>query len=195
MKNKPSANDCDSDLDTQEYFAIHKTPEITHTIIIRIDSGIADATKYTQVYQTLDEASSRDIVILQLNSPGGDCHTLIRLANALKMCKAHVNVHVIGVCESAAAMLALCGNSLYVFPNTLLMYHNYTSVDAGKGQELSDSVDRTKRWLREFFEQNCSPFLTRKELNKIARDGDVTIHASDKDLQERINRHFKRKLR
>lgn len=183
----------EEDYTVSEHFSIAKTQEISNEYTISIDSEIVDSTKYQKIYKTLNEAFRTDRIIFQLSSPGGDCDTLIRLVNSIKACRAPVMMHVIGVCQSAAAMLALCGDSLYVFPNTYLMFHNYTSVDSGKGKELVDSVGRTDKWFREFYEQNCLPFLTRKELNKIFKDEDVTVHSSDKDLQDRLNRHFKRK--
>lgn len=189
---KPKANE-ETENETCEHFSISRYTEKSTEFVIRLNSDFVEISKYHKLFDVLEDAESSDLISVQLASPGGDCETLVRLVNAFRTCPAKVSMHVIGVCKSAAAILALCGDNLYVYPNTYLMFHNYSSMDYGKGKELVDSIARTERWWHEFCAKNCAPFLTKKELKDIIEDKDVTVYASDKDIKDRIERHFKKR--
>lgn len=174
-------------------FSITRYVTKSTEFVIEMDSEFGEGAKFRKIFPALDEAEPYDLITVRIASHGGDCESLVRLVNAFKMCPAKVEMHVIAPCFSAASILSLCGDTLYVYPGAFLMFHNYSSVDFGKGKELADSVARTDRWWWEFCEKNCTPFLTKKELNTISQDKDVTVYPSDKDLQERITRHFKKR--
>lgn len=126
----------------------------------------------------------------RIASPGGSCHGIIALINAIRQCNTVVEMHVDSPSYSAAATLALAGDALYMHRNTLLMFHNYSGGSYGKGGELKTMIKEEDMWIRKYMRDIHHPFLTADECSGLEKDQDVWIHSSDKDLKKRIDRHF-----
>lgn len=155
-----------------------------------LSDSILDIHSYAHFVNMFETAQDGDTIHLYLANLGGRCDSCVYIANAMKMCKGTVNVIVAGRCCSAGATLALCGHGLQMRPNTYLMFHNYSSVDGGKGQELKQSVEETRRWIHGYFRMFHSPFLTDEEIKNVEKDQDVYIHWDDRGLIKRLKRHF-----
>lgn len=187
-----SKNNGDNFIDEDSVnFKINRTNFEAVHYTVYIASDIVEPQHYMKLYKVLDTALDTDFITIKLSSRGGDAQTMVRLINSIRGCKAQVHIKVVAPCYSAAAVMALCGDSLAMYPGTFLMFHNYSNESYGKGQELLDDVKRTDMWLTEFFSDCCYPFLTKAELRQISRDKDITVHYKDKDLQERIDRLYK----
>ena len=171
-----------------------KTDISIYEISIYLSDSIMEIDKYSEVIDTLLHAGQHDKVTMYLANFGGSCHSVIYLINSLGMCKAPVQMEVLAPCHSAGATLAISGDGLAIHKNTFLMFHNYSSVIVGKGAELKMSLDETDRWIKTYFEDLHFPFLTKNELKIISKDEDIYIHADDKGLLKRIERHYKVKL-
>lgn len=133
-----------------------------------------------------------ELVKLYVRNYGGCCATAYQIIHAIKDCKAHTTCILDGPCYSMGAIMALSTNALEVKgKEPFLMFHNYTGGQYGKGGELKEATYNTDKWLETALKQYCYPFLTMKEINKLLKDEDVYIHATDEDLNKRIARHFK----
>jgi ATP-dependent protease ClpP protease subunit len=163
---------------------------------IYLGNGIASPGEYMEILNLLrniNKPHNTELVTIHLMNFGGSCDGLISLVNAVRNCEAPVLFRVEGRCASAGSTLALCGDYLLMEPHTELMFHNYSSVDTGKGHELRLSVDNGREWVYKYYNDIHRPFLTKAECNKIERDQDIYVKWNDSDLQVRIDRHFKGK--
>ena len=174
-------------------FSIHtKTVETIHDIYLS-DKIESDAFKYQELFNHLANIPETDTVNLHLANFGGACHTGIRIVNALRDCSAPVNVYVTAPCYSMGAIIAICGNGLAMWPGTFLMFHNYSTIEAGKGGEVITAINEYQKMFKSILQKFCTPFLSKIEVDKLCKDEDVYVHATDKDMKTRLKKHYKEK--
>ena len=75
-----------------------------------------------------------------INSGGGDVFTGSEIYSMLKSHKGHVTVKIIGVCASAASMVAMAGDPVEMSPTGLLMIHNAMGWTFGNTQEHEKQI-------------------------------------------------------
>lgn len=66
-------------------------------------------------------------ITVKLNSCGGDLYTGIAIHNALKALNGQVNVIVEGIAASAASVIMCAGDTISVYPGSLVMVHGVRS--------------------------------------------------------------------
>ena len=179
------------DEDDSEEYVIKTDDQNSKTHRIYFPNEIkSDPSLYVELIETFTKATARDSIHILMYCRGGSCSVGQCIMTAMKKCKAHILVEVVGNSYSMGAMLSLCGDQLILQPSTFLMFHNYSSADHGKGAELIAAVKHTDKSLRSLFKNTCYPFITDKELEVIATDKDIYVHSADKSLKSRCLRHF-----
>ncbi len=186
-KSEESDNNISSD--TFETFTKEEKRRTHH---IYLSETIDSAYEYRKLCHFLRTSEEIEEVYIYLANYGGYVHTGLQLINAIRDSKSKITMVVDTACYSMGAILALAGDDVIFNPNSMLMFHNYSGFERGKGKEMFDAAVSTTKWLQSAFKQICSPFLTDKEMEMIRNDHDVYIYHSDKNLQARVNRHFKR---
>lgn len=93
-------------------------------------SGPITATSDDQLQLILSEAKRGDVVLINLNTIGGDAYEAYDIVTAMNASKATVAVHVDGVAYSAGFMILLSADYISMTKGTLLMMH--TIQDAEK---------------------------------------------------------------
>ena len=174
-----------------EKFKVFSRVLSTEYIIYLSDSVEAQSLDYSDLLNILDTVKETDVVRLKLSNFGGAVHSGLRICHAMKNCPAIVEVQAEGPCYSMGAIIALCGDLLYMAPGSFLMFHNYSTVESGKGGEVQAAVSEYRNHFLKTFKHMCYPFLTKKEINNIDADKDVYIHSDDANLADRLVRHFK----
>lgn len=158
---------------------------------VYLDSGFDSfPMDYVDLLHSLHHAKKEDTFLFHLANTGGDVYTAFQLCHAVKNTRARVTMFVTQPCYSAGAILACCGDNILFNPATFLMFHNYSTVDGGKGGEFLVSVKEADAQLHRSFEYFCSPFLTQNEFAELKKDQDVYVRSWDKNLKVRIKRHF-----
>ncbi len=146
---------------------------------------------YAKLCHFLRASKEDDQIIMYLSSYGGSCSAGYQLINAVRSSPGLVHMMVDAPCYSMGALLAVSGDTLLMNPNTLLMFHNYSGGNGGKGREMLDLATHQDAWLQSAVKNTAFPFLSKKELADIAADRDVYVHWDDATLKDRIRRHFK----
>jgi len=72
-----------------------------------------------------------DEIVLHINSPGGSIHEGTAIYNFLKGREEHVTVHIDGVAASAAATIAMSGDTRIISSSAMMMIHCGWSTDSG----------------------------------------------------------------
>lgn len=75
-----------------------------------------------------------------INSGGGDIFTGSEIYSMLKNHKGHITVKIVGVCASAASMVAMAGDTVEMSPTGLLMIHNAMGWTFGNTQEHEKQI-------------------------------------------------------
>lgn len=105
-----------------------------------------------------DLAAVRDKahITVKLNSCGGDLYTGIAIHNALKALSGEVNVVVEGIAASAASVIMCAGDTVTVYPGSLVMIHGVSVVlwDALNIQDMKQlmkGMDASERAVAEIY--------------------------------------------
>ena len=95
-------------------------------------------------------------ITVKLNSCGGDLYTGIAIHNALKALPGEVNVVVEGIAASAASVIMCAGDTVTVYPGSLVMIHgvsvmlwDYLNIQDMK--QLMKGMDASERAVAEIY--------------------------------------------
>ena len=95
-------------------------------------------------------------ITVKLNSCGGDLYTGIAIHNALKALPGEVNVVVEGIAASAASVIMCAGDTVTVYPGSLVMIHgvsvmlwDYLNIQDMK--QLIKGMDASERAVAEIY--------------------------------------------
>ena len=81
-----------------------------------------------------------DTLDLHINSPGGDVTQGYSIISVILTMKTPINVYIVGIAASMAAVIAICGKTVYMYDYSRLMIHDpYFS-----GAETDKLTDKEK---------------------------------------------------
>ncbi len=105
-----------------------------------------------------DLAAVRDKkhITVKLNSCGGDLYTGIAIHNALKALSGEVNVVVEGIAASAASVIMCAGDTISVYPGSLVMIHGvsvflWDALNIQDMKQLMKRIDASERAVAEIY--------------------------------------------
>lgn len=95
-------------------------------------------------------------ITVKLNSCGGDLYTGIAIHNALKALDGEVNVVVEGIAASAASVIMCAGDTVTVYPGSLVMIHGvsvmlWDSLNIQDMKQLMKGMDASERAVAEIY--------------------------------------------
>lgn len=97
-------------------------------------------------------------VTVKLNSCGGDLYTGIAIHNALKALTGQVNVIVEGIAASAASVIMCAGDTVTVYPGSLVMIHGvsvmlWDALNIQDMKQLIKGMDASERAVAEIYNE------------------------------------------
>ena len=147
---------------------------------------IGEPQHYTELFYTLRSASETDLIYLHLNSSGGDFNTGLQIINNVLASNARVITILEARAFSMAALIFLCADELIVHDNCQLMFHIYSGIFAGKGNEQQAEVLAVGNWFEKVMKRICTPFLSDKEISNILKGADVWMDSDE--IRRRLQR-------
>lgn len=97
-----------------------------------------------RVRKALKKIGDKDIN-LHINSGGGDVFESIAIGNMLKQHTKKVNVIIDGLAGSGASIVAMSGDTIQMFPNSMMMIHRAWTWVAGNATELEKIADDLRK--------------------------------------------------
>lgn len=89
-----------------------------------------------------DELMSGDgDITVWINSPGGDCVAAAQIYNMLSEYPGKVTVKIDGLAASAASVIAMAGNEVYMSPVSMMMIHNPATIAFGDHNEMEKAIE------------------------------------------------------
>ena len=85
-------------------------------------------------------AGNGDITVW-INSPGGDCVAAAQIYNMLTNYNGKVTVKIDGIAASAASVIAMAGNEVYMSPVSMMMIHNPATVAWGDHTQFAKAIE------------------------------------------------------
>jgi len=151
-----------------------------------LSGEIEDSKKYVEWFDIIRSASERDIIRIHINSQGGDLFTAIQFMRVMAESDAMIIASVEGACMSAATMIFLSADSFEISEHSVFMFHNYSSMIAGKGGELYDNITHERKWSEKIMRQVYKNFLTNDEIKAILENKDIWMDCEE--VIRRINK-------
>jgi len=84
-------------------------------------------------------AEEGDVVVM-LNSPGGDVFAASQIYTMLKEYPGHITVKIEGIAASAASVIAMAADEVYMSPVAMMMIHNPATVIFGEISDLKSGI-------------------------------------------------------
>lgn len=109
-----------------------------------------------QVRTVLNQIDT-DVVNVHIHSNGGDAFEGIAIHNVLKQSDKTINTYIDGLAASAASIIALAGDKIYMPQNTQLMIHNAASAIYG----FADDFEKMATSLRNINDSVRQTYLSR----------------------------------
>lgn len=85
------------------------------------------------------ESSAGDISVW-LNSPGGDVFAASQIYTMLKEYEGKVTVRIDGLAASAASVIAMAGDEVYMSPVAMMMIHNPATMIFGEASDFQSGI-------------------------------------------------------
>jgi ATP-dependent protease ClpP protease subunit len=172
FKNIPSLARNDDDDEDQGNIRNQHLPyfESTRTdrcIKVFLDEYIREPKYYRTVLQGIDSLGEGDVVLLSINSYGGQLDGAIAIINAIQDTDADVHASIEGVAASAASLIALAAPSISVSPYATMMVHSATFGAFGKQSDVISHASFVDKQVRTLMHSVYKDFLTDKELEEV----------------------------
>jgi ATP-dependent Clp protease, protease subunit len=129
----------------------------------------------------LDAVGDVDTINLYINSPGGSVFEGIAIHNMLKRHKAKINVYVDALAASIASVIAMAGDTIYMYKNSMLMIHNpwtFTWGNAAELRKVADDLDRIGQSVKQTYLQKAGDKLDDEKLQEML-DAETWLSADE----------------
>ena len=140
---------------------------------------VGEAKLYLKWFDILQSATENDLVVIHINSYGGDVMTTVQLITQIKTCEAQVVCQIESACCSAATMVALACDGLLCYPHGYMMIHTSSGYTFGKQSDIRRQEDFYNDWLETFFNEVYKDFLSRKEIEDVLNGKDMWLTSEE----------------
>lgn len=82
-----------------------------------------------------------DLIHVKINSPGGNVWDGLPIYNTLKNSKKTIYTYVDGIAYSMASLIALAGDKIYGYGNSMFMFHNGSTYSYGNAKQMREDAD------------------------------------------------------
>jgi ATP-dependent protease ClpP protease subunit len=135
---------------------------------------------YNELCHLLVNATSKDVVYLHLNTPGGQLDSANMVISALRECEASVVAKLSGDVASAGTMIALACDEIECEFETEFMIHYFSSGSGyAKGHEIKTRQAFMDRHMREVFGRVYKGFLSEKEIESVIDGQDIWLNGDE----------------
>lgn len=174
----PINNDKQEDQEETPFRIIEETRpgKIIH---IYFSEAINEAKKFVDLIHKIKTAGPEDIIYMYLNLPGGYITTGVQILSAMRMSKAHIVTVVEGEVASLGTLIFLSADEFIIHDNTLLMIHNHSGGQWGKGHEYLAQADATSKWFETLARDVYKNFLTPTEIKEMLDGKDFWFQADE----------------
>lgn len=145
------------------YFTQQK---VSTCIVVPIDENVRDAEYYRQVVNAISNTTEDDVIQFEINSNGGSLEGLIALLTAMSKTEALKVANINGFCHSAASMLALNCDSVFVSPYASSLIHFVSYGSSGKSADIRSHVNHVHTTSEALFRETYELFLTEDEMQE-----------------------------
>lgn len=133
---------------------------------IFIDGPFREPQYYRQVCQAIQNTGEGDLIRFHINSDGGRLDSLQSILSSIWNTDATTEAHLEGACHSAASLLAMNCDSVYVSPVSEMLCHHVRYGTAGKAADIRGYVEHVSKMTEKLFRESYRNFLSDEEIDK-----------------------------
>ena len=120
------------------------------------------------IIEFLKDLESREEIKIHINSGGGSVFGGLAIYNLLKSYKGKKIVYIDGLAGSIASVIALAGDEVYIYENSMMMIHNPLTAICGyynakELQEQINALENCKKSIISVYMANITPL---KDISK-----------------------------
>lgn len=160
--------------------------KIYNRYTVFIDEPIKPASYYRNVSHMIANSKEGDFVEFEISSPGGYVNGLIALISAIQKSDSTKVAWINGECHSAASMLALSCDVIYVAPYATMLVHYIRFGSSGKVADVEAHVQHVKETSEMLFRDVYKYFLTEDEITLCLHGKEM--YMSSEEIQMRLKR-------
>jgi ATP-dependent protease ClpP protease subunit len=162
-----------------QYLPYFESTKTNRCIKIPLDENIREAKYYRTVLQGIESLGEGDVVLMKINSYGGQLDGAIAIINAIDNTDADVHAEIDGVAASAASLIALAAPSISVSPYATMMVHSATFGAFGKQSDVISHASFVDKQVRVLMHSVYRDFLTDKELEEVIMGKEMWFDAEE----------------
>lgn len=162
-----------------QYLPYFESTKTNRCIKVFLDENIREAKYYRTVLQGVESLGEGDLILLNINSYGGQLDGAIAIINAIENTEADVHASIEGVAASAASLIALAAPSISVSPYATMMVHSATFGAFGKQSDVISHASFVDKQVRNLMGSVYKDFLTEKELEEVIMGKEMWFDAEE----------------
>ena len=151
---------------------LYLAQQVTQESINKLTQAIIDINEddeyLTKVYSVHDIEYKPKPIKIYIDSYGGYVYQCFGLLGIMKSSKVEIQTIVTGCAMSCGFLISVSGHKRFGYPKATFMYHQVSSVAAGKVKDMEEDVIETKRlqsMLEDIALENTK--ITAKKLERI----------------------------
>ena len=138
-----------------------------------LSGEIKAPSEYIPWFEIIRNSTETDVIVLHINSYGGDLFTAIQFMRVMNESKANIVASVEGACMSSATIIFLSAKNWEISNHSMFMFHNYHSATMGKGGEMYDNIMHERKWSEKLWQDVYGNFLSPPEIKNILENKDI----------------------
>lgn len=151
-----------------------------------LSDSIGAPKHYVDMIHAIRSMQQTDVAHIYINSCGGAISTAVQIMSAIDECEGTVICHAEGECMSAGTLLLLKGHGVMVHAHTMCMFHDFSTVVAGSGDQIKKEIEATHGWVWDIAKDIYSGVLTEDEIAHIAENNAIWL--TTKDMVPRLEK-------
>ena len=160
-------------------YQLYESTLTSQILTFYISSDLGPPDLYVDMIQTIRTASADDEIFIVLNMRGGQLATGIQIINAMRSSAAKITTVVEGECHSMGTLIFLAGDECVVNPNSIMLFHNFSSGGIGKGNEQMAQIEASVDWYTELCNDFYYPFLSNEEIARMLEGVDFWMGSTE----------------
>lgn len=152
---------------------------------LRLARPITDIDDFEEEFQLFAGAGERDVIRIDIVTPGGSLDTGHMLRRAIANTAAHTIAYIGPTCASAGTAIALACEEWEIDEMSSFMIHTASYGYVGMAPHVKANVDHSDKMINRFVRTTYAGFLTDDEIERVI-DGKEVYFEGD-ELAQRLS--------
>jgi ATP-dependent Clp protease, protease subunit len=187
-------DDLDDDIEDvlhEPYLSFLVETEVSQIVRIPLDEYIQEPKYYRNILAKMESLGPNDAVIITISSYGGLLDGALTIIDAIQRTEATVIGVITGMAASAASIIALHCDELYVTEYARMLAHTARLGNSGKLPDVHDAHNFNRKFITRVFEDAYEGFLTPQEIEICLAGKEMYFDAEEIELRLLARKAFR----